>query len=472
MKTGGTKKKQIPWLSGVIFLTIIILSACQIHKKPSDNEKPGKMCLPAIHPPVPNLAGIYTTITVNPGNDTVITGEKGFSMMIPSGAFLDENKQIIAQPVEIRSREFLHAPDIYLAGIPMQYDSAGNSLVFETAGMIEIWANADNKPVFINPAKKIKITIPAFDNSKRFSIYYLDTVSQKWLYAGKDSIAVQNYAERLSGLPEVPPEPVKAGDYSFKVADYSGKYPELAIYKNVLFEPVDGKPCGFTCTDIKIKALHHGRYEITFTMDAYGYHNEQKCICYLAFREGAEYNEALTVYRLKYKSLIANRKKIKQQRENEWNRYFEIRKKYADAGMLDFFYKEQIKKLTAEKRILRTLELNQFGFINLDAPCNYPQGAELLARFADQTGKTLLLSHVVLIEKGRNALFRYSDRIKFNPSKENLLWGITPEGKPAVFKAVDFKKIQQTQGEYTFLMTLPKTDIKTYDDIMNFLLKD
>jgi len=67
-------------------------------------------------------------------------------------------------------------------------------------------------------------------------------------------------------------------------------------------------------------------------------------------------------------------------------------------------------------------------------------------------GNKLKLQNIILAENGRNAIFRFTNYIKFNPKKENILCGTTPEGKLAYFNADDFKNIKQTSGEYTFEM--------------------
>ena len=101
--------------------------------------------------------------------------------------------------------------------------------------------------------------------------------------------------------------------------------------------------------------------------------------------------------------------------------------------MLDYFYKEEVKSIKGVEKILRTLAISQFGFINIDKPSNYPKGAKLLAQFEDKGGNKIKLSNIVLIEKGRNALFRYKDIIRFNPLNENILWGTTENGKLAYY---------------------------------------
>ena len=79
------------------------------------------------------------------------------------------------------------------------------------------------------------------------------------------------------------------------------------------------------------------------------------------------------------------------------------------------------------------------------------------------------LGDLVLVEKGRNAIFRYTSKIKFNPQQENMIWGVTNDNKLAYLKANEFKEISQTQGEYTFIMNVHEEPLKTYEDICEVL---
>lgn len=316
----------------------------------------------------------------------------------------------------------------------------------------------------------------SFQKSTDYNIYRLDTVTGKWSYLGKDEVLTDDYNKSLVSLPEVPPAPQKAGEYSFSIGDDTGQYPELKAYENILFEPVDNNDCvpppgGFHATEINVKDLGKGIFEVTFIIDGYNgaIHEESRCKCYLAFKEGVDYDSALNVYQDKYKKQIERRDRAKKKLEAEWKNYLDAKQEYEKLGLLDLFNKKEVAGMTGKEKITRTLEISGFGFINCDIPTAYPQGAELIAKFKDTQGKELKLSNIVLVEKGRNALFRYQTKIKFNPQRENILWGITSDNKLAFFKPGDFEKIEQTTGEYTFTMNICSETLKTYEDICKVL---
>lgn len=423
-------------------------------------------------PPISNLDIKKTYFSVNSKNDTSLNYATGSKITIPKNAFLDEKGNMVDGKVKIEYREFSNAFDIYLGGIPMEFDSGGESMVFETAGMFEINATSNNKPVYVNPENKITIDMNSFEKGNQYNLYQLDTLTGKWTDIGKDDISQKKYDEELAKLPYVPPYPKKASSIAFEIEDYYGMSPSIKEYENVLFEPVSGSRCQLNGNYAEVIELKNGKFDVVFSWtNRKGVPVEEvnRCQCYIAFKEGEDYSKALKIYKKKYSTLISKNNRKRKKIKKEWDNYFRIKKIYENSGLMDVFFKEEIKNTSGENKIIRSLELNSFGFVNCDYPSSYPSGARLSAKFENEKANEIKLENIVLIEKGRNALFRYSDTIKFNPKKENILWGITESGKVAYFKANDFKKIKVTDGDYIFKMAVHDEELKTHEDITNLL---
>jgi hypothetical protein len=450
----------------LIFLSIVFFSCNEEKNIQTENTEINNTRFTV---PFENIQIKKTVYNINNDKDTILTYSSGSKIIIPKYAFLDSSGSPIKAVVNVTYREFSNALDVYLNGIPMDYDSAGTEQVFETAGMIEIDAFSSGKRVFPNPENKISIEMLSFNNQADFNLYELDTLSKKWKNIGKDIISTSNYDIETANLPKVPPEPKIAGQYAFSIGDNTGKYPELNKYKNVMFEPVNNKFCGFSGTEIKVKESAGGIYEVIFIFNGYGNKKEESCKCYLAFKEGTDYNEAMKQYQKKYKSLINERNKKKQELEEKWKNYFDVKKKYDELGLSDVFYKKGVSNLEGELKIIRTFQINGFGIVNCDAPRSYPQGAELIASFQNKNNHTIQLNQIVLVEKGMNGIFRYKDIVKFNPERENLLWGITSDNKLAYIKSEEMKAIKQTKGNYKFTMNIHPDKLTTYEDICKVL---
>src|SRR6187431_1856418 len=381
----------------IAIMSSLLFCSCEGKKKEETNIEKSPI-VSVIKPPIPKLDIAYQNFTVIPDSATVLITPRGTKIRIPVNAFLDKDGNIIKDKVDITFREFHTPVDFYLAGIPMTYDENGIEKVFESGGMVEINATSNKTEVFVNPKNKIKVDMNSWTESTEFNAYDLDKTTGKWIEKGKDSISFsKEEVEELGGLPATPPMPRVSTSSSFKIEVDKKLYPEIAIYENVLFEPVDPFKCSVgDAQEYKIKPLKNGIFEVISILKIDNYKEEHKCECYLAFEKGKDYNKALKIYQKKYASLI--------------------------------------KKREVESKIIRTLEINNFGFVNCDRPINYPQGGEFNPIFVDEKGKSLHLSGVVLVESNTNALFRYTTIVKFNPNNKNILWGLTKNGKLAYIK--------------------------------------
>lgn len=211
---------------------------------------------------------------------------------------------------------------------------------------------------------------------------------------------------------------------------------------------------------MKVKPLKNGIFEVTSIVKLGSFIKENKCLCYLAFEEGKDYNNALKTYQKKYAKLIEKRKVISDKIKFEWDKYFGIVKEYNKLG---------IKDLSGEEKIIRTLTINNFGFVNCDTPKSYPSGEEINPIYVDEKGKPIVLNNVVLVEKNTNALFRYSNKVKYNPSSDNLLWGLTNDNKIAFIKNADFKSLKQSTLKQKVRLHIYKGKLKTYEDVKKVL---
>jgi hypothetical protein len=465
------KKSGLFSFSIVIGVFLMLLFACEENKTERvDDTKEDVEKTDIFSKPFENIGVESTVWSIKPGKDTVLTYLTGSSIIIPKDAFLDKDGKPIKAEVELSYREFNNALEVWLEGIPMVYDSAGTSYVFETAGMIDINATMGGKDVYVNPDKKIEIRMSSFDPDPKYNLYSMDPANGVWTSIGKDKPVVEKESDYLASLPKIPPMPKKANDNSFSIGDYTGKYPELEMYKNVLFTPSNGKPCGFNAsTEIKVVDLGNGTYRITFIFDGYGTRREQICDCYLAFKPGVDYDNALKAYQTKYKFQIEKRDKLRAEYELKMKYYNEVKQKYADLGLLDVFFRGEVNLLKGNDKIVRTFQLNGFGIKNVDCAMSYPQGTALTASYKDVSGNSVKLNNVVLVEKETNAIFPITDLVRFNPQKENLLFGVATDGKLAYMKPETFKKIEQTEGNYTFFMTVHPATLNTYEEICKVL---
>ena len=118
-----------------------------------------------------------------------------------------------------------------------------------------------------------------------------------------------------------------------------------------------------------------------------------------------------------------------------------------------------------EDMVVREFIINDFGIWNSDCPSSLPEGETLFVTLFDsRTKKPLVVNHVILVEKGKNAVYTYYANdlanFKFNPDAENLLWAVTQDGKLAICSDADLQAIVGKK-KANLTMTVSAEDLKT-----------
>jgi hypothetical protein len=139
-----------------------------------------------ISPPYPKLDQAFTDFEVNAGEGDTLLFSSGSRIIVPPGIWVDSTGKKITGNVNIRYREFSRAGDVFLAGIPMAYDTAGKKETFITAGMFEIRAYQEKYEIFIAKEKSLQVQMASSDADANYNFYYLDEGAKNWKYIGYD----------------------------------------------------------------------------------------------------------------------------------------------------------------------------------------------------------------------------------------------------------------------------------------------
>jgi hypothetical protein len=204
-------------------------------------SKNGKLRDQAVAPPLKDVDVPDQEYTVNASeNDTLITNS-GTTITIPKGTLVDESGKTVEGNVSFSYREFHTAAEIIASGITMQYDSAGQVYPFESAGMFELTASQNGKPVYVREGGNIALSFISY-KSGDFNFYELDTVANNWVYkssGGADTNSTfKQIANALATMSVRPAEP-QAVDPNLPMINFDidpTLRPELASYNNVLWQ--------------------------------------------------------------------------------------------------------------------------------------------------------------------------------------------------------------------------------------------
>ncbi len=491
--------KKFWFLSSVVAVTIAVITTVVLvnQNKTTENNQPlvankisnsdslalqvfykEQEAKPCINPPLEGLNVDYTSYKVIAEKGATLDFKTGSKITIPKNAFTDEKGNVLKGEIELRYREFHDAADFFVSGVPMTYDSAGVRYQFESAGMMEILAYQNGKKVNVAPKKEIAIEMASNASDTRFNLYKLDTMANNWSCLGKDKVVVKSEGTKeaatnttpvdvekiqkapeyvaletkkveikkekeiqMAALPKSAPEPikptqVKKGKYTFNLEVDANEFPELSVYKGLLFEVGDEN-----------KNFNKSMYEITWDEATIkeGSKNGEKynltlkkglkkydLVVYPVF-EGKNYETAMKTFQEKFtkykKTLdvrIAEEKRVEevyQAKITEWQR--------KQAELVRAYEQKQVeayKQMETNQKVMRMFTVSSFGVYNSDCAQKYPKGILCTASLKNDLKKDLVCYEVYLVDKERNALFTYSRNpvinFSFNPNSKNMLWTV------------------------------------------------
>ncbi|MDI1233601.1 MAG: hypothetical protein PSX81_04915 [bacterium] len=434
----------------------------------------------------------YQVFKINADSLSIITMTSGTCLTISPNSLIDSAGQMVKGLVDINCREFFDPIDIMVAGIPMQYDSAGKSYNLETAGMIEINGSQNNQRLKIAEGKSIAIAQMSFGGND-YNTYSLDTKSGKWTYEGrpisqsKESLITTSIkTDRIKNASSV--EQDKFGEVkslnspifsapklqdesnpSFRLEVDKNTFPELAVYNNILFEVRPGQ--GFNSTNeewdwIDLKQGNRPNEYKVFL------HDGGKTITALVspvFKEGEDYKAALSTFKKYEKAEFAKidlNKKTEAESRRKLERAAEIAAKVEIAKM-----KYQID----ENAVVREFRVGSFGYWNSDRPYQSVSPRSMKVR-VELSEKNIQLINLFHIEKGTNTIFTNyhiepnTFYIQYDAYKENTWFVILPNTqKIAVLFSAEFTS-QLSSNIGILKMEVSEREFKNPKDLKNYLL--
>lgn len=495
-----TKHIIIAVIAFALILLLISKCNCRKEKKPFAEN--------FIKVPIEKADVPCSDYTVTAENGDTIVYKSGSVIVFPPNAFVDQNGKLIKGKVDIKYREFRDPVDFFLSGIPMNYDSAGKQYVFESAGMCDIRATQNGSPVFVNPNGKPQINIASNNNDISQNLYYLDTVSRKWVNLGKSEILENNGMPEKKDAIEKPvsvediPKPVKpslALDNLpiIRVRIDTASFDELKAYDNLKFQidkdetRFDPEESNGTWSDIKlIKRKNTGSYNIRFS-------NLKKTIEYRVHPvlDEKDLAKAMVAYDVKlreYENKIEKRlnayNENKQQhiidsindaridKENEktlkLNALIEARNVEIEKESKKIQEENnKIYNYNIDNSLIRSFEINNFGVWNCDQPILQSARLKIKAKYIDEEKNVLEMYNVNIFFKDLNAIFPAGTEYVFIPEKTDvMLIGVT-NGKLAYLTYEEMKKLNLVEGtvEATFPMHVVSAEHNNYEFIRSIL---
>jgi hypothetical protein len=437
-----------------------------VNTRNSDSSNNSPVVIPnqkqKIAPPLKNLDIAFTNYKINSNHGGKITHASGSQLTFPANAFVDANGKPVSGNIDIRYREFRDPADIFLAGIPMQYDSAGQTLQFQSAGMMEVAAFQDGKVVYLDQNKSVEVQFASNNSGNQFNIYQFDTTAGNWMYIGKDKV-VSNNPDQVSipkeltqeqklkkaaiekqrdtavagvlariVLPEIPKEPKHANKNKnrFTVAFNPKEFPELLAFKDATWE-VDESREKFdqayykvTWEDAKLsKGDQPGKY--VYTLKA-GKRVVQLDV-YPVF-EGKNYDDAMKIYNEKYSAYQDALVKRNQAESNTKVMYENMLADHGLSSAVNVIQNVQADaNAKAQYEVMHVFTINGFGVVNCDCEVSFPKGAQAVVNVQDEQGHSFA-NQIYHVDRSLFSLFSYVNfstlNLRFNPESSNLMWSV------------------------------------------------
>ncbi len=108
----------------------------------------------------------------------------GAFLHLPANSLVDEYGQAINEPVKISYCQLSDPIDIFLSGVPMNYDSAGSSETFRTAGMVRLEASTySGKQVALKQGSTMRLDMPTVDEADDYNFYEFNEDRGAWEYS-------------------------------------------------------------------------------------------------------------------------------------------------------------------------------------------------------------------------------------------------------------------------------------------------
>jgi hypothetical protein len=453
-----------------------------------------------ISPPLPALNPLSDVFIFNTAADTTLLHSTGSMISIPQNAFADEKGMPVKGKIEIRYREFHDPVDIAFSGIPMNYDSAGANYLLESAGMFEITASQNGKPVFLQAGKELAVNmISHTNNATDYNIYHLDTVKRQWEYIAENTAATNSCIPVFNAEPRMkkkmeeentalalsrPLLPKKADHTAdnFSIDYRKDEFPELAAYSGLKFEPVKGDKnydpslAKKTWDEVLIKKHpDNEHYIVTFSRE-----KESHSFTVSPVVDEKNYGAAVIDFEARQKQYEALLLAKKENDRMKSDSLYRLNSRFAGLSVKSDlnqrfrnFISNSYMETSQDQLTYRTFAIRKLGIWNSDRPFPVPPSARVYAAQFTSGNEPLMLKNVFFLKRNQNGLFSIPER-NFNRFPDavasvDVMIGITYENTVVYLKDEELKKVKASGNTIIFNMNRAGAGISTPQQLKQLL---
>jgi len=449
--------------------------------------------IPRISPPIPEFDPAFTEFAFNAETGDTLILKSGTSILVPPMALVNSTGNPIKGEVKMQYREFHNAADILLAGVPMQYDSAGTHNYLQTAGMFEMYATQANAPVFIKDGANINVSMASFETGKDFNFYRFEKDSGNWNYLGTSEPVVNTYIDTIKErIKKLTPEYVIPFEKDHFIMNYTAlldvfyrdNWQKVANNKNNPEPGNKAKAYGlewhdiYSGNDINFRGVW---YPATFMVwknlsgkEIPKWTNEG-WITELKKLGNNQYMLVIQTrsdkkYSLKAEAIMPLKALLAFPPEHWKEQYAEI------LAQLD----EENERLLQQAEIFRNFQVNDFGVYNWDKIYKNERAVSLAGNFdfKEQVNTELADIQLFYIFANNKSVIRFeygnTDNITLAPDSTAKILAVLPGKKIAMYNSDRYTKINFDslkpieKPKYDFTM-LSSATVSTPEDVMKLV---
>lgn len=443
-------------------------------------------------------------LTIEKDKPTQVITNGGTLINIPENTLVDSAGNLVTGKVDLKYRDFLDQKEVFLSGIPMNYDSNGVKMNFKSGGMFEMLAYQNENPLYIAGDKKVKVDLASLQVEDDYNIYYLSPDEKKWTYKNRDKDGftkeeIAKVDEELKNHPttakkqqlvaqkdkladslmamheQTPTPPIKLdiNKHSFNINANFNDFPILKAFKKVKFQVSDNdknfhpKYAQRRWNSVEIKkANKKNEYTVCFSD-----FTKKVCFAVVPVFDGENFEKAKELHDALYNNFMANVDSLENHKKQIRKQLAEEAKELAEMRRLALIKERELKRQEEErqkklqemaevnKKIYREFEINKFGVWNCDKPEMLPSEQKTAPRFVDNQQQEIdvNMAYLVMLDKNNVVKLSTSDLAKglpYNPGENYTLWTLIPDKNAVgIVSNKQFQNINK-QPSTTFNMEL------------------
>jgi hypothetical protein len=348
------------------------------------------------------------------------------NLSLPGHAWMDEQGKPLVN-VKLSYSDLEHPVDQFLAGIPTAIDSGDQIKMLMPETMLAI-SLPSQKNAYIHPDHPLHVIISTTDTIQKNRILKLDTLNKTWIASSTEIfINLGKYPSGINQPDLLVPRLENTKKERFKIVVSDEKFPELAIYRNYIFE-IAAEERNFNPADDQqiwssIVVEKNGKskpYKVTFK-------NEQKTVSYLVnpVFSKEHYVQAMIIYQKKLKDYE------KQNLSDEDLKKHELAKVIRNNGFAGQYF--------------RVFEITTPGIYSSAKLTDISNKLKFTVGFKNVSGKDVKVAQLAIADFSKNTLQRINVGSKITIPMDNLnnkaILAITGDNEFAYLSGQEFRTI-------------------------------